>query len=152
MYSQWQAAWRCALITGIALLAVALLQTWAVIQIGAPLLPVLGVTVLAVGAATPTMALGFRSGLHLAGLRSTGPSFVLVASAIQLAMLALLAMVPIESHPVELHLESTPGQTQRSALIFSMHPILAIVLPSFVLPLVVAVVVARVIRARASAA
>jgi hypothetical protein len=149
MHSPWQLTWRSAWIVGIALLVFASTQLVGNIQNGfaSPAVVIL-VAALIVGILTLVIAIAFRCGLHLSGLKSARPLAAIATSGIYLAILPLLTALPTEPRAVAIGLPTT-GHTHHALL---MVPIGTLVLAFFVLPLLVSYGISRYIRARASAA
>jgi hypothetical protein len=149
MHSPWQLTWRSAWIVGIVLLVFANTQLLGNIQndIASPAVVIL-VAALIVGIITLVIAIAFRCGSHLSGLKSARPLTAIATSGIYLALLPLLAAIPKEPRAVAIGLPTT-GQTHHALL---MVPLGTLVIAFFVLPLLVSYGISRYVRARASAA
>ncbi len=151
MYTHWQAAWRSAGALGVLLLALTCVPLLLAFQAGEglPSLVVL-MTVLAAGVFTSIVAVAFRCGLYLSGIKGIDLSVVAATPAIYLLLLLLFTVLPIETHAVALDMPSSPGQSRHALLVLDMAPIGVIAIALLVVPMVVAYIVARIARARAS--
>jgi hypothetical protein len=149
MHSPWQTTWRSAWIVGIALLAFTSIQLLGNFQndFASPVVVLLGAG-LTVVILTLVVAIAFRCGLHLSGLKNARPITAIATSAIYLVLLLLLSAIPIETRAVAIGLPTT-GQTHHALL---MVPIGSLVFAFFVLPLLVSYGISRYMRARASGA
>lgn len=154
MHSPWQTTWRSTWIVGTTLLVFACLQLVGAIQgdLASPVIAV-PIAVLAVGILTLVIAIAFRCGLHLSGLKMIPAPTAITTSAVYLSLLTLTAFVPIETHPVAIELPTTghAGDALQSQHAMLMVPIGTLLFAFFVLPLLVAYGVARYMRARAKA-
>lgn len=150
MYTHWQAAWRSAGALGIALLTYTCVLLPVASQAGGgfPALMIL-MTILGASILTSVLAVAFRCGLYLSGIKGVGLSVVVATSAIYLLLVLLFTAVPIQTHAVVVDIPSLPGQSRHSLLMLNMAPVGVIAITLFVLPLAVAFTVARVAKGRA---
>jgi hypothetical protein len=151
MYTHWQAAWRSAGALGVVLLAFMGFALYFVAQASSGI-PVLAVpmALLAAGVLTAILAVSFRLGLGLSGIRVVGLSVVVATPAIYFLVLLVLRALPIETHEVALNMPSPPQTSRHAILMLNMVPASVIAIALLVLPIAVAFVVARLAKGRAS--
>lgn len=152
MYTHWQAAWRGAGVLGLVLLALATVPAFMALQAGHALssLPAL-ITIVAAGIVTTILAVSFRVGLYLSGIKGVGLPVIIAIPALYALLLVVLSTLPVETHAVTLDMPS-PGQSRHALLMFELAPVGVLAIEFLVLPLVVAFVVARIARGGANVA
>jgi hypothetical protein len=137
------------LIVGLVLLVFVYIQLVGNMQkeVASPVVVLLGAGLI-IAVLTMVVAVAFRCGLHLSGLRNARPLTAIAISAIYLPLLAIFSHVPVETRAVAVSLPTT-GQTHHALL---MVPIGTLVFAFFVVPLLVSYGVCRYLGSRSSGA